>query len=218
MDTLAYTHLVSAYESPQTPKLNESLILFRGVNWRKVSGTCLMPVLAAAIGFSILGATTAAQAALYYGDSGYSVKQVQNALAHKGYFHARSTGYFGPITKKAVKNFQYSYGLKVDGIVGPATASALGVSCNCYTSHKKHHYSYKKANHYKKSHGYLSKGDRGHKVVKLQDTLAYYGYFHARSTGYYGKITKHAVKAFQHDYGLAVDGIAGPRTLAAMGL
>lgn len=219
MDTLAYTHLVSAYESPQKPKLDESLVLFRGVNWGKVSGSCLMPVIAAAIGFSILGATDAAQAALYYGDSGYDVKQVQNALAHKGFFYANSTGYYGPITKKAVKNFQYHYGLKVDGIVGPSTAAALGLSCydGCYTSHKKHHYGYKKAS-YGKSHGYLSKGDSGYKVVKLQDKLAKYGYFHARSTGYYGKITKYAVKAFQADYGLRVDGIAGPHTLAAMGL
>ena len=52
----------------------------------------------------------------------------------------------------------------------------------------------------------------------LKNKLANYGYFHANSTGYYGKITAHAVKAFQRDYGLHADGVAGPRTLAAMGI
>jgi peptidoglycan hydrolase-like protein with peptidoglycan-binding domain len=218
MDTLAYTHLVSAYESPQS-EFDTRLLLFRGVNWGKISGNCLMPVLAAAIGFSILGAAGAAQAALYYGDSGYDVKEVQNALAYKGYFHARSTGYFGSITKNAVKAFQSDYGLRVDGIVGPATTAALGIGCDNsgYTSYHKPSYGYQKAS-YGKSSGYLSRGDSSYKVTQLQNQLADYGYFHARSTGYYGSITQHAVKAFQADYGLRVDGVAGPRTLAALGL
>lgn len=223
MDTLAYTHLVSVYESPEKLHINESLILFRGVNWNKVSSACLMPVIGAAIGLSILGASNAAQASIYYGSSGNNVVQVQDALANHGYFYARSTGYFGSITKHSVKAFQRDYGLTVDGIVGPATASALGLHCNCYSrsasSHKKH-YGYHKTS-YKSGHGRhysFSKGDSSSKVTEMQHKLAYYGYFHARATGYFGSITKNSVKAFQRDYGLKVDGIAGPATLAALGM
>lgn len=55
-------------------------------------------------------------------------------------------------------------------------------------------------------------------VVALQDTLKTLGYFPSSvpSTGYYGEITTDAVMAFQADYGLAVDGVAGPNTLSAL--
>jgi hypothetical protein len=36
-------------------------------------------------------------------------------------------GVFGPITERAVKRFQRSNGLLVDGIVGPQTRAALGL-------------------------------------------------------------------------------------------
>lgn len=229
MDTLAYTHLVSAYESPRQSKLDGSLVLLRGLNWSKMSGACLVPMVSVAIGFAILGGGNAAQAGLYYGDYGSDVKAVQHKLAYYGYFHANATGYYGKITKRAVKAFQHDYGLHVDGVVGPRTASALGLKCSgssCYkpSYHQKKHYykpkhvSYKKSSYSPCSRHYLSHGSRGYKVVKLQNKLAHLGYFHARSTGYYGKITKHAVKAFQHDYGLHADGVVGPRTLRAMGV
>ncbi|WRH68995.1 MAG: peptidoglycan-binding domain-containing protein [Planktothrix sp. GU0601_MAG3] len=44
------------------------------------------------------------------------------------------------------------------------------------------------------------------------------GYFNANSTGYYGKLTASAVKSFQYNCGLSADGIAGPATLAALGI
>ncbi|MDF2207633.1 MULTISPECIES: peptidoglycan-binding domain-containing protein [Oscillatoriales] len=225
MDTIAYNHLVSSYESPQQLNLSDNLILFRGVNWSKVSTTCLMPIIGAAISLSILGATSAAQASIYYGSSGNHVVQLQNALANHGYFRARSTGYFGSMTKHSVKAFQRDYGLAVDGIVGPATASALGLHCytSCYVkSYPKHHYGYHQASHRpRRGRGYhksLSHGDSSSRVANLQHKLAYYGYFHARATGYFGPITTKAVKAFQRDYGLRVDGVAGPATLAALGM
>jgi hypothetical protein len=58
---------------------------------------------------------------LQLGSTGSSVKAVQRRL------RVSVTGYFGRQTQAAVKRFQRRRGLEVDGIVGPATARALGV-------------------------------------------------------------------------------------------
>jgi peptidoglycan hydrolase-like protein with peptidoglycan-binding domain len=58
---------------------------------------------------------------------GNDVKGVQQRLAALGFLTGKVDGVFGPGTDKAVKAFQSSRGLKADGIVGPATRSALGV-------------------------------------------------------------------------------------------
>jgi peptidoglycan hydrolase-like protein with peptidoglycan-binding domain len=59
-------------------------------------------------------------------------------------------------------------------------------------------------------------GDSGADVTRLQDLLRNAGYFPAATTGYYGEFTEAAVRDFQHARGLAVDGIAGYETLAAL--
>ena len=56
---------------------------------------------------------------------GSSIKQLQQRLKELGYFNNNTTGYFGSITKSAVKRFQKDKGLVTDGIVGPKTFSAL---------------------------------------------------------------------------------------------
>lgn len=63
----------------------------------------------------------------------------------------------------------------------------------------------------------LGIGSRGAEVVSLQQGLREQGYFtYASNTGYYGSITKDAVVWFQRDWGLTVDGIAGPQTQGAL--
>ncbi|HOV69276.1 MAG TPA: peptidoglycan-binding protein [Clostridia bacterium] len=51
-------------------------------------------------------------------------------------------------------------------------------------------------------------------ITALQQDLKALGYFNAECTGFYGSITEASVRKFQQDNGLAVDGIAGPKTLA----
>lgn len=63
----------------------------------------------------------------------------------------------------------------------------------------------------------LYEGRNGFDVVFLQLMLEKLGYFVARKTGYFGKITKSALKTFQADQRIAVDGIAGPVTYYHMG-
>jgi peptidoglycan endopeptidase LytE len=63
----------------------------------------------------------------------------------------------------------------------------------------------------------LSLGDKGAEVVTLQKSLKKKGYFtYGSITGYYGSVTKNSVKKFQRAAHLQVDGVAGPKTQAAL--
>lgn len=65
----------------------------------------------------------------------------------------------------------------------------------------------------------LSKyGSRGQEVITIQTKLKRWGYYNGNIDGIYGSQTLAAVKYFQRKNGLAVDGIAGTRTLRAMGI
>ena len=65
----------------------------------------------------------------------------------------------------------------------------------------------------------LSKyGSRGEEVRKRQKKLSSWGYYDGEIDGIYGTQTKKAVTYFQRKNGLTADGIAGPQTLAAMGI
>ncbi len=65
----------------------------------------------------------------------------------------------------------------------------------------------------------LSKyGSRGDEVKQIQTKLKRWGYYYGSVDGIYGSQTMSAVKWFQSKNGLTVDGIAGPKTLAAMGI
>ncbi|PQP82295.1 cell wall hydrolase [Paenibacillus sp. PCH8] len=59
----------------------------------------------------------------------------------------------------------------------------------------------------------LEQGVRSEHVLQLQEQLSDLGYFDAGLTGYYGRITKGAVRKFQQAQGLSADGVAGPATL-----
>lgn len=65
----------------------------------------------------------------------------------------------------------------------------------------------------------LSKyGSSGDEVSRIQSKLSAWGYYTGDIDGLYGYLTYSAVKSFQVKNGLTVDGIAGPETLAALGL
>lgn len=58
------------------------------------------------------------------GDDGIKVAQVQQLLQSYGYT-VHVDGEYGPQTEKAVRSWQRSNGLQVDGIAGPATLASL---------------------------------------------------------------------------------------------
>ena len=65
----------------------------------------------------------------------------------------------------------------------------------------------------------LSKyGSRGEEVKQIQTKLKRWGYYKGSVDGIYGSGTLSAVKAFQKKNGLKADGIAGTKTLNAMGI
>ena len=62
-------------------------------------------------------------------------KQIQQKLKDLGYYYGNIDGILGNQSVTAIKNFQRDYGLSVDGIVGPNTLKALGLSFTAsYTS------------------------------------------------------------------------------------
>lgn len=61
-------------------------------------------------------------------------------------------------------------------------------------------------------------GSRGNEVTQIQTKLKRWGYYNGSVDGIYGSQTVSAVKWFQRKNGLTADGIAGPKTLAAMGI
>ena len=62
------------------------------------------------------------------------------------------------------------------------------------------------------------RGSRGQEVVNIQTRLKKWGYLSGNVDGIYGVKTEEAVKKFQRKHGLTPDGIAGPATLAKIGL
>ena len=68
------------------------------------------------------------------GSSGSVVSKIQQRLRDGGYYTYTIDGIYGSRTTAAVKKFQKARGLAVDGICGPNTLSALGISVSSPTA------------------------------------------------------------------------------------
>jgi N-acetylmuramoyl-L-alanine amidase len=65
----------------------------------------------------------------------------------------------------------------------------------------------------------LSKmGSSGTEVRQIQTKLKQWGYYKGNVDGVYGTATKNSVASFQKKNGLTADGVAGPATLAKIGI
>ena len=121
------------------------------------------------------------------GDSGPDIKELQTLLDDNGFWTYHTiTDYFGDITETAVRDFQFSKQIKVDGLVGNTTYSCLmdGV----------------------KNDIMLKKGDRGEQVKVVQQMLG------ITADGIFGSGVESSVKKFQSNNGLIADGIVGSKT------
>lgn len=115
------------------------------------------------------------------------VIELQEHLVKRGFLDEVNVneGIYDAATKEAVIAFQEDTGILADGIAGPQTIGALST---------------------------LSKGDKGKKVVVLQQTLHILGYYNGRLDGLFGPLTHRAVVEFQTAQKITVDGLAGPQT------
>ena len=81
----------------------------------------------------IAGAQLFAGAASYkWGSEGETVKKIQQRLSDWGYYSGNVDGVYGSRTETAVKKFQKTNGLTVDGITGPATLAAIGLPAGSF--------------------------------------------------------------------------------------
>lgn len=75
----------------------------------------------------VISASTATPV-LREGDEGADVRRLQQALANQGFSPGQIDGDYGPNTVRAVRAFQSSRGLGVDGVAGVETLRALGLT------------------------------------------------------------------------------------------
>lgn len=139
---------------------------------------------------------------LTLGSRGSAVSQLQKDLAQLGYYTNSIDGWFGPKTSEAVKSFQKAQGLKVDALVGPITKAALNAALQAHTD--------------RYGTQDLTLDSRGPAVSQLQKDLAQLGYYTRSIDGWLGPKSLEAVKSFQKDQGLKVDGLVGPKTKAVL--
>ena len=59
------------------------------------------------------------------GDEGAEIKKIQTALKEKGFYTGPVNGKFGPMTEEAIKSFQKSSKIEIDGIAGIVTLDLL---------------------------------------------------------------------------------------------
>ena len=134
---------------------------------------------------------------LHSGSTGPDVRRLQRLLVElKSLSFDHINGNLGPNTEAAVKDFQAGNGLTVDGIVGPQTWSKLPADPQTPL---------------------LSRGATGLSVSALQKRLKAYAAQNAAADpgtvdGEFGPRTEAAVKAYQSDRSVLIDGIVGDRT------
>ncbi len=127
---------------------------------------------------------------LRLGSTGNFVTLLQYILVLNG-FNIDVDGIIGPRTVAALRNFQSFNKLAVDGIAGPMTWKTM-LFLPPYPT--------------------LRQGSTGVYVQYLQYKLQSKLYPTGRADGIFGPNTLSAVRLFQADNNLAVDGIVGPRT------
>ena len=158
---------------------------------------------------------------LKHGDIGPAVKEVRDRLVHLGLLadtknivvdgaeqpgektaNSNSDEIFDDELLAAIRVFQQSRGLNVDGIVGPRTLRRLdearwkiGDRVLSFTP------------------GHLGHGEG---VAQLQQRLGQLGFVLNRIDGIFGKDTDRCVREFQTNVGLRADGICGPEVFRAL--
>jgi muramidase (phage lysozyme) len=135
------------------------------------------------------------------GERGKAIETLQNSLVRLGHLTREQVstgpGIFGPRTEAAVKDFQRDNHLPVNGRWDSATQRVLNQILNV-----------------------VKRGAAGDVVDGLQDQLVKHGYMTTAQVktgpGIFGPKTEAALRRFQSDHQLEVDGRLGPLTYKAL--
>ena len=95
---------------------------------KKIIGSLLILIIIGAVSFLIFFESNSVDALSKYGSRGNEVTQIQTKLKRWGYYNGNIDGIYGTQTVNAVKYFQRKNGLTQDGIAGPATLKAMGIT------------------------------------------------------------------------------------------
>ena len=182
----------------------------------------ILRTMALAMTATLLMTSSSLALTLRYPQRGSNVSTLQSALAQLGYYESTIDGIYGNGTRAAVKEFQAANGLSKDGVAGPATlakiaeltgihigdtpssgdtgtnppAEGSGLFGGVYTT--------------------IQYGMKNDRVRILQQALKELGFDVGKVDGDFGSATYLAVKAFQKQLGLTVDGKAGKNTLTRL--
>ncbi|HSC48745.1 MAG TPA: peptidoglycan-binding protein [Gaiellaceae bacterium] len=149
-----------------------------------------------ALGAALLAGLTLASAAHARNPQ---IAGLQVALRAYGLYNGPIDAIAGPLTVRATKKFQRRAGLVPDGRAGPATRRALGPLGTPVFGRRT-----------------LHRGSFGWDVSVLQYMLARRGRL-VPVYGFFDAATERALRSYQRARRLTADGIAGPRTLRALG-
>lgn len=127
------------------------------------------------------------------------VAQLQHRLRLVGVNPGPIDGRFGPLTEAAVQRYQLRDDLKVDGLAGPQTRTALRHAVKFVG----------RGAGYGMRHG-------SSRIRRIQRSLRLAGARPGPIDGRFGALTEAAVVRFQHSHGLAANGLAGEATVDAL--
>lgn len=125
---------------------------------------------------------------------------LQVALRAQGLYLGPIDAIVGPLTVRAVREFQRSHGLRVTGIADARTRAAMGPLGGPLFGSRT-----------------LRRGAFGWDVAVLQYLLVRHG-IRVPINAYFDGPTLRGVRAYQRRLHLVPDGVVGPHTLAALGL
>ena len=144
------------------------------------------------------------------GDSGAGVADVREILTSLGllpeagvpHLPAIHAAEFDSAVELAVRHFQQVRGLSVDGVVGRETYDAMTAARWRFGDRLLQHS--------------VSRLMHGDDVMTLQERLIGLGYDAGKPDAVFSEATARALRGFQADYGLIVDGTCGPATIRAL--
>jgi len=193
METFAYIHLSAAYEEAESGI--EHHLRELPVNWKKLPSSAWLCLLGVGYLAGSLYSIQPAAAVQYYVKTNGSCLNARHAPSASATVHTcvRNGAPLAPVVEVKNGYAKLSTGRYVAAkyiSTTPGTGSNSGGVGGAY----------------------LRLGSRGSAVRAVQKTLG------VSATGYYGTATQRAVRNFQAENGLRVDGIVGAQTRRALGI